>query len=194
MENYSILDLFKDNINEDKYAEILEMIVSMTVDYTINKDISNLDNYVVDNPILNELSKSRGYLCRLSSENLFQDLEKRKIYSLATLNILLFFYNSVKAEIDFKKKNLELLNNKYIKEFIYFLNEKPVVTKTDLCQHLKISESTLNRFLVKIKPYNLYSVRRYNKRNYYYSTPEHFHLYIIINKMEKISAMFQQLK
>ncbi len=194
MENYSIFDLFKDNISEDKYIEILDMIVSMTRGYIINKDIPNLDNYVVDPPILNELSKSRSYLRRLSSKNIFQDLEKRKIYSLATLNVLLFFYYSVKAEIDFKEKNLELLNNKYTKEFIYFLNENPVVTKINLCQHLKISESTLNRFLVKIKPYNLYSVRRYNKRNYYYSTPEHFHLYIIIDKMEKISAMFQQLK
>lgn len=193
MEKYSIFDLFDKNTGEDDFVEILDDISSNMDYYLLNKDISSLDN-CTQNPILDELSKSRGRLSKLLPENIFQDLEKRKIYAIAYLFASSFIYKTINKEIDFKEKNLEPLKYKYTKDFIYFLSKNPVVTKVQLCEHLKISKSTLNRFLTKIDQFDLYEVRRYSKGNRYFGTREAFHLFKIINKMEKISTMFQKFK
>lgn len=195
MERYSISDLLDDTTSEDRFKEILENIWSIMHNYILNKDIPDLDNYYINNPFLDELSECESRLYKIVPEDLFQDLKKRKIYAVISLFNLLSVYEIIKLEIGFKKKNLELLKHKYTKDFIYFLNDKDVVTKAEICEHLKISKSTLNRFLAKIKPYNLYSVKKYGKGiNYYYCVHKTVHLFKIISKMEKISVMFQQFK
>ena len=195
MEKYRIFDLFEDTIKEDHFNQILEEIWSVMKHYILTKDIKDLDACLMSNYVLDELPNANAHLSRIAPKNLFQDLEKRKIYTIASLFTLSTVHQTIKKEIDFKEEKLESLKYKYAKNFIYFLSSNTVATKVELCEHLKISKSTLNRFLVKIKPYNLYDVKRYGNRiNYYYSNYNSYHLSKIIKKMEKISTMFQGFK
>lgn len=156
MEGRFILDLFKD-VSEEDQNKVMNQLMNYISQYIlgkmgkyIRKDSINIFDDISE--LYSIMSKARGLTgCD------FEDKEKRKAYYFGALNMAKDLFEIIN-EHDKQKKDYQCLikKYKYTNDFFRTLYLVDELTANEICKKLKISKSTLRRFLKEIKEFNYF--------------------------------------
>lgn len=185
MEDNLIFDKF--GIDSETNEKILVELSNAVEEFILNRRTG---------PILDELKNSHlGPNCpKFISRDFYEDPERRKHYDLGMLHMLFRIYWRTKDKYEKERQDLEILKHKHVSSFICFLYKNSNVTHAQICKHMKVSPSTLTKFLSEFQQYHYFVSRRIGRHNIYNINFNGRRLYSSIMKMREMAEIYIRMQ
>jgi DNA-binding MarR family transcriptional regulator len=188
MEINSFLDIMRDGLSVSN-EELISHLYNSMVKFAING---------YENDGLNNLEKTYRYIVKYKPENFLKDPKRSKreiYYYIGVIATCYELFKAIKDENELDKSNFEIiLKYKHASSFICFLYKNSNVTHAQICKYMKISPSTLTKFLSEFQQYDYFVSRRIKQHKIYNINFNGRRLYSSIMKMREMAEIYIRMQ